>query len=477
MFENYLQLQKEMMRTWTILILACILAFACNDSKKTTTKLPKSITLEVKVSDTTSAPDSLRLYAWNAIQAELINTKAVTKTEAGFGCMFVQEALPKGMYYVGSSLRDLKPVFLGTEKAILLEGTTAKLAKLEVVNSPLNKEYDQLVARLQAYNQTFMTLMTDFKNAQGDQATLDKVKKRMAEEDSEKLSLLDSLRQKDSELARIMAFNVFQSYQNNRKPGQSEGAYFATSFFEHVDFNDSVYIQLPFYYENVKNYATALSTIGLKSPEQKAALDSLLAKVPETNKLHKPTLVAVTFGMMGRNNEVFLKYSKTYMDKYTGEYPMLDKFMKEQRAKLKGAAGVGEVAAPIKGATPEGKTLSLADLRGKYVLIDFWASWCGPCRRENPNVVRLYNKYKDKGFDILGVSLDTKKEKWVEAIKKDNLTWHHISDLKGWSSQLSKPYGVRGIPYTVLVDKEGKIIGKRLRGASLEAKLKELFGS
>lgn len=466
-----------MMRTWTILILGCLLAFACNDSKKTTTKLPKSITLEVKVSDTTNVLDSLRLFAWKGIQAEQVAVKAVTKTGAGFGCTFKLGKIPRGMYYVGASLRDLKPILLGTENAVVLEGETAKFSAMKVVNSPLNKEYNQLMKRVQKYNETFMTLMTDNKNAQGDKATLDKIKNKMAKEDAEKITLLDSLRQKNSELARIMAFNTFQSYQNNRKEGDTEGAYFAQSFFNHVDLEDTVYVRLPFYYENVKNYATALSTVGLKSPAQKAALDSLFAKVPETSKLHKPTLVAVTFGMMGRNNEVFLKYSKVYLDKYTGDYPMLDKFMKEQAAKLKGAAGVGEVATNITGATPDGKKMSLTDLRGKYVLIDFWASWCGPCRRENPNVVRLYEKYKSKGFDILGVSLDTNKDKWVAAIKKDKLSWHHISDLKGWSSELSKPYGVRGIPYTVLIDKEGNIIGKRLRGAALEAKLKELFGS
>ena len=150
---------------------------------------------------------------------------------------------------------------------------------------------------------------------------------------------------------------------------------------------------------------------------------------------------------------------------------------KQQVARRKGPAGSGEVAAEIKGLTPEGKGLSLTSLRGKYILIDFWASWCGPCRRENPNVVRMYQEYKDKGFDILSVSLDNNKDRWVQAIKQDKMTWHHISDLKGWSSELSKPYGVRGIPYTVLVDPEGKIMATRLRGPALESKLKEIFAN
>nr|HQU58722.1 TlpA disulfide reductase family protein [Saprospiraceae bacterium] len=125
--------------------------------------------------------------------------------------------------------------------------------------------------------------------------------------------------------------------------------------------------------------------------------------------------------------------------------------------------------------TPEGQDMSLSELRGKVVLIDFWASWCGPCRRENPNVVRMYNEYKDKGFDILGVSLDKTQDRWVEAIQQDGLSWHHVSDLKGWANEVAQAYGVRSIPHTVLIDAEGKILARNLRGEALEQKLAELF--
>ena len=208
---------------------------------------------------------------------------------------------------------------------------------------------------------------------------------------------------------------------------------------------------------------------------QQKALDTLFTKVSYSNPNYKPTLVAVMFGVMGKNNPAFMKYAKIYLDSFKGDYTMLDKFVSDKVLQLRGAALVGDVAFNLKGNTPDGKIMDLSSLRGKYVLIDFWASWCGPCRKENPNVVRMYNKYKEKGFDILGVSLDNNKDKWKAAIAKDKLTWHHISDLKGWSSALAKPYGVRGIPYTVLVNREGVIIAKKLRGAALEAKLKELF--
>jgi thiol-disulfide isomerase/thioredoxin len=126
--------------------------------------------------------------------------------------------------------------------------------------------------------------------------------------------------------------------------------------------------------------------------------------------------------------------------------------------------------------TPEGKEITLSSLKGQVVLVDFWASWCGPCRQENPNLVRLYNMYKSNGFTIFSVSLDDKADKWKEAIAKDGLIWpNHGSDLQGWKTPLTQLYQFNSIPQTVLVNKEGKIIARGLRGIALENKLKKLF--
>lgn len=136
---------------------------------------------------------------------------------------------------------------------------------------------------------------------------------------------------------------------------------------------------------------------------------------------------------------------------------------------------IGEVAPDLAMATPTGEMMKLSDLQGKIVLVDFWASWCKPCRMENPNVVRVYNKYKDKGFEIIGVSLDKDKAAWEQAIEADGLTWKHMSDLQFWGSEAVKAYGIQGIPYTVLLDKEGKILAENLRGPRLESTLANLF--
>ena len=137
---------------------------------------------------------------------------------------------------------------------------------------------------------------------------------------------------------------------------------------------------------------------------------------------------------------------------------------------------IGEIAPGFSAPNPEGEEVSLKDAMGKITLIDFWASWCKPCRIENPNVVKLYNEYHDDGFNIIGVSLDKSRSKWIKAIKEDQLEWHHISTLKYWKEPIAQKYGVRSIPKTFLIDEEGKIIAKNLRGNKLRDKVAEVLG-
>ncbi|MFN8348297.1 MAG: TlpA disulfide reductase family protein [Spirosomataceae bacterium] len=147
----------------------------------------------------------------------------------------------------------------------------------------------------------------------------------------------------------------------------------------------------------------------------------------------------------------------------------------KKKIDINAKTGVGQIAMDFTQNDVNEKPVSLSSLRGKYVLVDFWASWCGPCRQENPNIVKAYNQYKDKGFTVLGVSLDQKKEPWLKAIEKDQLTWTHVSDLKYWQNEVAVQYGINSIPASYLLDSNGKIIGKNLRGEALTKKLAELM--
>ncbi len=143
--------------------------------------------------------------------------------------------------------------------------------------------------------------------------------------------------------------------------------------------------------------------------------------------------------------------------------------------KPKPYALIGKPAPNLTMQSIDGRTVSISDFKGKYLLVDFWASWCGPCRQENPNVVTAYNKYKNKNFTILGVSLDDDKQAWKEAVAKDGLAWNHMSDLKQWDSEAVKAYGFDGIPFNVLIDPNGNIIASSLRGPELEEKLAQVL--
>lgn len=179
-------------------------------------------------------------------------------------------------------------------------------------------------------------------------------------------------------------------------------------------------------------------------------------------------------GLLNPKNE--FQFMDSLVAKLDEKYPETKTIiqLKQQLDDMR-ALSMGQIAPEIELPNPAGQTVKLSDLRGKYVMIDFWAAWCKPCREENPNVVKLYNEYKEKGFEVFGVSLDRAKEDWVEAIAEDGLTWTQVSDLKYFNSVAADLYQIDAIPATYLIDPDGKIIGKDLRGPSLRAKLEEIF--
>jgi thiol-disulfide isomerase/thioredoxin len=425
--------------------------------------------------------DTLRLFAWVGIQAKEIGIATAPKTEGDRKTFaFEAKSYPEGLYYAGKSLEDVKPFLVGVDKKISIKVDTANMARFmsaTFVGSPNNDLYAATIDSINAHGQEFSDLLSVYPQAQKDPAELSKLNGMLISLDRRRRAQIESLQKNAPNVARIAALYTYLSHSNNRKStDETEPAYFGRTYFQFVDLTDTTYYRLPHFFEAVKNYTSALSQLGLPPTQQAVYIDSLLAKMPETAPHKLPALLAVTFSYVGRDNATFYKYGSLYLSKYKGVEPVVDDFLAKQLPSAMGPLMTGTVAPDFTELTPEGKKLKLSDLRGKIVLIDFWASWCGPCRRENPNVVQAYQKYKDKGFEVLSVSLDTDRQRWLDAIKADNMAWLHVSDLKGWQAAAGKLYGVSGIPFTVLVDKQGKIIGKNLRGAALDAELARIFG-
>ncbi len=217
-----------------------------------------------------------------------------------------------------------------------------------------------------------------------------------------------------------------------------------------------------------------------ENPELQDSLNKVLGPRYEQN-LQAYSEAAFKFGKEQTDNLAGF-YAMSTLDQVKFEQPLI-----EYAAKIKGKfpqnqavnqfikrmdaiapLSIGRMAPAFDLPTADGKVIRLADFKGKYVLIDFWASWCGPCRQENPNIVRLYNRFKDKNFTILGVSLDDDKADWLKAIKDDGLNWTQVSELKRWDSPIANLYKIESIPASFLLDPQGKIIAKNLRGADLE---------
>ena len=228
-------------------------------------------------------------------------------------------------------------------------------------------------------------------------------------------------------------------------------------------------------------YQNAMTT-GNTSEADKAKID--YQAIIDNNKVytknfvkeHSNSVVSAYITLFQLADQIDVAELDSLASKFAPELSKSEYVVKiNERIQEQKKTAIGIVAPDFTMNDPEGKPIQLSSLRGKIVLVDFWAAWCGPCRQENPNVVKLYQQYHDKGFEILGVSLDKNKEDWLKAIKADNLTWIHVSDLQYWQNAAARLYGVNAIPQSFLLDKDGKIIGKGLRGEQLANKLMELF--
>lgn len=382
------------------------------------------------------------------------------------------------IFYIGTSMRDFFPVLVGPESQFEAIGQCGNFNSSTITGSAANVAYQQLLQQLNANNQAYTELAKAYGEAEksGDAATLAQQRAALADLDAKKVALVEKTKRENPYLGRIAAANTYLSYVNADRTKYPTGLeHYLGTIWQFVDFKDQGYNDMNVVYEASVNHLNTLLSAISDPAQLKTVVEDYIQRWPVASSARMYALGGAFAVLSQRSHPLALNLGQRILDDYQPSHPEAVAGILPLFNQLRTSVPGSEVP-DLVGTSPSGETLRLSDLRGKVVLIDFWASWCGPCRKENPNVVRMYKKYADKGFEIFGVSLDRDKARWEQAIADDQLTWPHISDLKQWKSEHAALYGVRSIPDALLIDAEGKIIARKLRGAQLEQALENIFG-
>lgn len=423
------------------------------------------VTLLCKIVNVPANTDSLNLYDLGGLANTIVARAARRAGDSAF--VFVVPRSQPRYYGIGFSDIAVGRVVLGEEPEVTLWGNGQVMDKARTANSPANKGYEGMIKRVETFTEEGLAARTAYAN---DQKANDNRLKKL---ETDKLNYLDSLKKVNPLVWR--SATLLLSPEFTPKPGATELDFVSKENFRNAKMSDKGYELCPDVYTAFDNFTRKLVNLGANPDQLQQMIDAQLVKLSPGSPTHRLALGGVVNATKSTSHPKYSTFANVYISQYRnnskGEIGRLEYDMKRSSTSTPGAE-----APELAGATPEGGTFSLKELRGQYVLVDFWASWCGPCRRENPNVKANYEKYHAKGFEILGVSLDRDQTAWVNAIKQDGIHWKHISDLKGWQSEHAKLYSVNSIPQTLLLDKEGKIIVRNLRGEQLGEKLKEIFG-
>jgi thiol-disulfide isomerase/thioredoxin len=431
------------------------------------------------VFDNCSSVDVLNLYESDGLFKKKLKT--ATAENGSFRFTVPKSATPQ-FYFVGinEDVEKLKAVLLGTENETILSGPCYNMTLTSVQNSKVNEDFDKVIKRVNQLKIESNKIGQNYQLNYSNVALKTEIEAQMLANDKAKVWFLDSLKKSNPFLGKIVATDTYTSFFHNPKKAnfKDEIEYFATQYFQYADLKDVDYNKIPYMFDMFRNYAQVITmpALLLNRNQQKTYFYGFLNKIPAKSIAYKYALTGILTVLVEKNNTMLIEFG----EKYLADFPEEDENRRAQLTNIMNQAKsqMLDVPAPdIVMADTTGKMRKLSDLKGKVVLIDFWASWCGPCRRENPNVVKLYEEYKGKGFEVFSVSLDQDRERWIKAIKDDGLVWtNHVSDLKYWQNEAARLYQVSSIPRTILLDKEGNIIARDLRGPNLEAKLKEVFG-
>ncbi len=446
---------------WTLIVLCSLPAAGLSQEK---------VKLTCRLTDCAVAP---ALFRFNGLGFEEV--QQAKRSDDGAYVFEVPGSQEPSFYYVGQG-NLLRPMLLGPEKAVMLQGTCGDIRSAAFLDSKWNKRYEEVKEQINELKRQTSMLVQQYRVVLRDSVALASVKEQFKALDEKKMKFLDSLKLVQPYFGKIAALETYLSFDNNNPDGKyvNEIDYFAAEYFRFANFKDKTYNELPWVFEAFQNYANTLLSVGLSEEAQKRYFNKTLARMEPGSGAHMMALSALITVTKQKNNPNYRYYAEMFIEYFATKMPTAAADLQNELNRTR-SFEIGGLAPDFTQKTPSGKDLSLSDLRGKVLLVDFWASWCGPCRRENPNVVKLYNQYKDKGFEILGVSLDRDYDSWVRAIEADQLTWPQVSDLQYWNNAVAQTYGVRAIPHTILLDAEGRIIARNLRGEALAQKLQDIF--
>lgn len=460
---------------FALLILSMITGIACSSQKGSGGKV-SGITVKGEFSNCYA--DSVKIFSITGQEAKQVASTVLTKGEGASTFEFSLKELAPGFYLLGSEPRFAGGVILGEESEVSVTADCQNLAQtLQVNGSAINDNYKSIMENISKHQNNANMLVQNIRAFQAsDPAQVPKFQEQLAASNAKHFAWLDSLSGVEGFIGKVAKVYNYKPFgmEESHSAFSDEFDYFKSEFFAGMDLKDGVYSRMPQLHDKSQYYAASMAQRGVKKEEIVERLDAVLGKTESGSRNHQIILLGFTNGLEQAKSDAFIDFGKKFVAAYPDEQQMAATINQKITAISRLASGAEAPELTLQ--TPEGETMNLTDLRGKYVLIDFWASWCRPCRMENPNVVKAYQKYHPKGFEIFGVSLDNNKDKWVAAIAKDGLKWPHVSDLQGWRSVAASTYSVNSIPATFLLDKEGKIMARNLRGGALEEKLKEIFG-